>query len=261
MTDALHPPVFVFSDLDDTLFSSARKRVPGPDSQPAALLRNGEVVSYSNGPQRALLAWLMRDAQLVPVTARSVEAYRRVLLSFSGPAILSFGGVLLDAAGQEDAHWAAHMLQVLAPAAPLLEEACALLQSAIEARGLNAWARVAQEGGLAQYVVAKHREHDVDALAQLGKDVLEPWLAAHAGFRSHQNANNLALLPPGLDKSAALAFLLSRLRATHGEIVTVGFGDSFSDAEFMALCDYSMTPGGTQLGNRMAGRKERAHAR
>ncbi|WP_213958651.1 MULTISPECIES: hypothetical protein [unclassified Variovorax] len=257
---AARPPVFVFSDLDNTLFSSARKRAPGEDAQPAALLRNGDVVSYSNGRQRALLDWLARDARLVPVTARSVEAYRRVLLSFSGPAIVGFGGVLLDADGQEDAEWAAHMAQVLGPAAPLLEETCQLLQAAIDARGLNAWARVMHEGGLAQYVVAKHREHDADALRQLGDEVLGPWLAAHAGFRSHQNANNLALLPPGLDKSAALAFLLSRLRSVHGEIVSIGFGDSYSDADFMALCDYGMTPGGTQLGHRLAGQKERTHA-
>ncbi|MET0580908.1 MAG: hypothetical protein ABWZ08_02925 [Pseudoxanthomonas sp.] len=260
MSDARQPTVFVFSDLDDTLFSSGRKRTPGPGSQPAALLRNGDVVSYSDGRQRALLDWLMRDAHLVPVTARSVEAYRRVLLSFPGPAIVSFGGVLLDAAGQEDTEWAAHMAQVLAPAAPLLQEACALLQSAIAARGLDAWARVVQEGGLAQYVVAKHREHDANALAQLDAEVLEPWLARHPGYRSHQNANNLALLPPGLDKSAALAFLLPRLRQAHGEIVTIGFGDSYSDAAFMALCDYGMTPGGTQLGHRLAGQEERGHA-
>ncbi|MEJ8853048.1 hypothetical protein WKW79_00620 [Variovorax robiniae] len=254
------PPVFVFSDLDDTLFSSARKRAPGPDSQPAALLRNGDVVSYTNGPQRAFLDWLMRDARLVPVTARSIEAFRRVLLSFSGPAIVSFGGVLLDDTGREDAEWAAHMAKVLGPSALLLQEACTLLQAAIDARGLNAWTRVVHEGGLAQYVVAKHREHDAGALTQLDTEVLGPLLAAHPGFRSHQNANNLALLPPGLDKSAALTFLLSRLRAAHGEIVTIGFGDSYSDADFMALCDYGMTPRGTQLGHRLAGQKERAHA-
>ncbi|MDM0115186.1 hypothetical protein QTI66_23755 [Variovorax sp. J22R133] len=260
MKDARHLPLFVFSDLDDTLFCSVRKRALTADSQPAALLKNGDVISYSNDRQRAFLNWLMRDARLVPVTARSVEAYRRVLMSFPGPAIVSFGGVLLDADGREDAQWAAHMAQVLAPAEPQLEDACTVLQRGIEARGLNAWARVVREGGLAQYVVAKHRDHDVHALTQLKVEVLQPWLAAHPGYRAHQNDNNLALLPPGLDKAQALEFLLARLRQEHGAIVTVGFGDSYSDADFMALCDYGLTPGGTQLGHRLAGRGGIGHA-
>jgi len=255
------PPVFVFSDLDDTLFCSVRKRALTSDSQPAATLKNGDIISYSSEGQRAFLDWLMRDAHVVPVTARSVEAYRRVLLSFPGPAIVSFGGVLLDPDGHEDAEWASHMAQVLAPAAPLLQDACAVLQAAIDERGLNAWARVVVEGGLAQYVVAKHRDHDVQALTQLKAEVLQQWVTQHAGYRMHQNDNNLALLAPGLDKSAALAFLLSRLRQEHGDIVTVGFGDSYSDADFMALCDYAMAPGGTQLGHCLTGTAGGDHAR
>lgn len=90
--------VFVLSDLDDTLFNSVRKRAPAADAEPAAKLKNGEVISTTNARQRAFIQWLRRDAQLIPVTARSVEAFQRVLLPMPGPAIVSFGGVLLDAA-------------------------------------------------------------------------------------------------------------------------------------------------------------------
>ena len=66
-------PVFVFADLDDSLFNSARKCPPGVPLEPAALLKNGEVVSYTNPRQRALLHWLRQGATIVPVTARSAE--------------------------------------------------------------------------------------------------------------------------------------------------------------------------------------------
>lgn len=244
-------PVFVLSDLDDTLFNSVRKRAPAADAQPAALLKNGELISTTSARQRRFIDWLMRDAQLIPVTARSVEAFQRVLLPLPGPAIVSFGGVLLDAARQPDREWAAHMLAVLAPAEAALHEAAALLSAAIATRGLDAWARVIRERGVAQYVVMKHRQHDVEALTRLKTEVLAEWALSHAGYRIHQNDNNVALLPPGLDKAPAVAFLLARLRAEHGEIVTLGLGDSHSDADFMALCDYAAAPQGTQLGQRL----------
>lgn len=244
-------PVFVLSDLDDTLFNSVRKRAPTADAVPAALLKSGEVISTTSAHQRRFIDWLMRDAQLIPVTARSVEAFQRVLLPLPGPAIVSFGGVLLDAARQPDSEWAAHMRAVLAPAEEPLHEAAALLTAAIAARGLDAWARVVREHGLTQYLVIKHRQHDVAALTRLKADVLDAWAAAHPGYRIHQNDNNVALLPPGLDKAPAVAFLLARLKAEHGEIVTLGLGDSHSDAAFLALCDYAAAPQGTQLGRRL----------
>ncbi|MDO9353946.1 MAG: hypothetical protein Q7T55_09635, partial [Solirubrobacteraceae bacterium] len=72
MTAPGAPPLFVFVDLDDSLFSSARKCAPGEVLQPAALLKNGATISFTNARQRALLAWLDRGATLIPVTARSV---------------------------------------------------------------------------------------------------------------------------------------------------------------------------------------------
>src|SRR5687768_4814356 len=73
-------PAIAFVDLDDTLFSSLRKQPPQPSGlEPAALLRNGELISWSNPAQRALLAFLQASAEVIPVTARNVGAFRRVL--------------------------------------------------------------------------------------------------------------------------------------------------------------------------------------
>lgn len=245
------PAVFAFVDLDDSLFNSLRKCRPGVELQPAALLANGEVISYTSPGQRALIQWLHMGARVIPVTARSMDAYARVLVDFKGPAIVSFGGIILDAARRPDAPWHARMQSELSAAKPLLEEARELVLGHIAARGLDAWAKVVEELGQTQYLLLKHRGADAQALAELAADCLRPWAASRQGWRVFQNDNNLTLLPPALDKAHAVAYLMESLRAEHGDIVTVGIGDSLSDSGFLSLCDYAMAPKGTQLSQRL----------
>jgi len=243
--------VFVFVDLDDSLFNSLRKCQPGVDLQPAALLSNGEVISYTSPGQRALIHWLHTGAHVIPVTARSSEAYARVLVDFKGPAIVSFGGVILDANRQPDPKWHARMQSELSSVRPLLEEAREMALSHISDCGVDAWAKVVEESGQMQYLLLKHRGADGQALAEIGDTCLRPWAASRDGWRVFQNDNNLTLLPPALDKSHAVAYLMESLRADRGDIVTVGIGDSLSDSRFLSLCDYAMAPRGTQLSRRL----------
>lgn len=251
MTVSDAPPIFAFVDLDNSLFSSARKRPPGVAFQPAALLNNGEVVSYTSLRQRRLLDWLHLGATTIPVTARSVAALARVLLPFPGLAIASFGGVILDARRQPDPQWSARMQAVLAESGAPLAEACAELDSAIAARRIDAWVRPIDEFGQTQYLLIKHRAADAQALAALHAEVLLPWVVARPGWRTFQNDNNLVLLPPGLDKAHAVAHVMTGLRERHGEFLSIGIGDSLSDAGFLALCDYAMAPRDTQLSERL----------
>jgi hydroxymethylpyrimidine pyrophosphatase-like HAD family hydrolase len=251
MNALVGPPLFVFVDLDDTLFCSARKCPPGALLEPAALLQDGAVISYTSPGQRRLLHWLRQGATLIPVTARSLAGYARVLLTFEGPAVVSFGAVILDNAGRPDPKWVHHMQATLAAAQPLLTQAGEALNAAIAARGLDAWARGVGEFGQTQYLLAKHRGADVLALEALRIEVLQPWAASRSGWRVFQNDNNLVLLPPGLDKAHAVAHLMAGLRSQHGDILSIGIGDSFSDAGFLGLCDFAMTPSRTQLAQRL----------
>lgn len=245
------PAVFVFVDLDDSLFNSLRKCQPGVDLHPAALLSNGEVISYTSPAQRALIHWLHLGAQVIPVTARSMDAYARVLVDFHGPAIVSFGGIILDAQGQPDAHWHQRMDADLSHARPLLQEACESVLDHIAQERVDAWAKVVEELGQTQYLLLKHRGADAQALALIAERCLKPWAASRPGWRVFQNDNNLTLLPPALDKAHAVEYLMKALRSEHGDIVTVGIGDSLSDSGFLSLCDYAMAPKGTQLSQRL----------
>jgi hypothetical protein len=67
----------VFVDLDDTLFQTARKMPEGVARAVATLDVNGQPNGFMTPVQQALVDWLLGSADVVPVTARSVEAYSR----------------------------------------------------------------------------------------------------------------------------------------------------------------------------------------
>ena len=67
------------------------------------------------------------------------------------------------------------------------------------------------------------------------------------GEKLHWNGNNLALLPPWLDKAHAVRRLQEQYRRRYGTILSIGMGDSASDLPFMQRCDYLLTPVGSQI--------------
>src|SRR5205823_998696 len=92
----------LFLDLDDTIFQTRPKCPVGEPVRPAAFRRDGTPLSFMTDRQRALLDVLSRAATVIPTTARSLDAFRRVDLAFGHAAILDFGGVVLTPGGELD---------------------------------------------------------------------------------------------------------------------------------------------------------------
>lgn len=245
-------PVVVFTDLDDSLFSSGVKQsqlMGQPESlQAAALLANGDVISYSNPAQRALLSMLSQAAAVIPVTARNVDGFGRVQLRFSSWAIVSHGATLLTPQGEVDQPWREQVRALLAAGMPALH----VLHDALNAPGSAALAqgcrvRMVQDDGESIYLVVKHPGGDAVAVRAFCSAVIQPWLAQHPGYTLHINGNNLALLPPGIGKAPALAYLRPLLEAQLGPFMALGVGDSLTDAAFMLACDYALLPTRSQI--------------
>ena len=68
-----------------------------------------------------------------------------------------------------------------------------------------------------------------------------------ANWTLHRNGNNVAFMPPFLGKDRAVASFLPALRDRFPTAPVIGIGDSLTDAPYMALCDFAMTPAGSQL--------------
>ncbi len=239
---------FLFVDLDDTLFQTPGKCADEVDLHPAAYLKDGSVCSFTTPRQRAFFALMDREMTLIPATARNRDALSRVDLAFSSYAIIDYGGVVLEPGGALDAVWIETMRVDMARALDGLKEAIELIDEYSARVGLKGGARLIEDYATPFYIVVKDPDKQAERLERIEREALAPWIAsAGQDFYLHRNGNNLAVLPKTLNKARAVNYLRDRLEAEHGDILTLGMGDSQSDARFMAACDYAIVPSGTQL--------------
>jgi len=93
-------------------------------------------------------------------------------------------------------------------------------------------------------VVAKHCDGQTSFLQELLQRHLSQ--ICHDRYFVHLNDNNLTVVPRCLGKHRAVEYVLNRY--TEGQpALSLGFGDSLSDAPFLAACDFAVMPRKSQL--------------
>ncbi len=242
--------IIALVDLDDTLFQSRRKwpaDVPEDRLTPLGFAADGALLGFATPRQLGLLSWLSKTTLVVPVTARSLAALRRVRMRF-GAAICAHGGLVLDENGIPDPNWSRRIHAEAQRDAEQLRLYAEAIASAAGDQGAAVRGRVLAEDQVPLYVVAKHDGGDEVALHALVTAAV-PELPA--GWTRHVNGNNVALLPPWLGKQHAVRYLLDRLRVEAPDATVIGIGDSHTDAAFMHLCDFAMLPTRSQLAERL----------
>jgi hydroxymethylpyrimidine pyrophosphatase-like HAD family hydrolase len=230
----------VFTDLDDTLFQTARK-MPTPPEEARRTTRalNGSH-SYMTGPQAHMLAWLLETTRLIPVTARSTETMERVSVPFSDYRICSNGAVILAPDGVPDAAWQARTQAIAHDRCAMLSALTAAVAAHDPAGAFRCW--IVEEAGCGIYFCVKsngeaERLDDIEGVLRgIVDDDMIP----------HRNDNNLSFTPRELTKSYAVAHLLERLNAD-GDTPVFGMGDSLTDLPFMQLCDMMVVPRRSQV--------------
>lgn len=239
---------FLFVDLDDTLFQTPGKCAQEEDLRPAAYLKDGSACSFTTSRQRSFFELMHREMTLIPATARNRDALSRVDLPFSSYSIIDYGGIVLEPDGTVDAIWLETMQADMQRALDGLKEVMQVIDVFSKSAGLEGRARLIEDYSTPFYIVVKDPEKKAERLEQIEREAVAPWIAtAGKDFFIHRNGNNLAVLPKTLNKARAVEYVRKRLEAQHGEIMTLGMGDSKSDARFMAACDYAIVPSGTQL--------------
>lgn len=235
----------IFLDLDDTLFQTARKCLPGEEVTAVSFSKTGEPISYMTALQQYFLEWLGRDATLIPTTGRSLETFGRVRLPFAGPAIVNHGATVLNPDGSRDDLWHAHIQAQLETTKADLERLlnAAKTFSGVQKLGVDLYWE--GEADLPLYLVAKHRGLELGKLEQLRQFWLSE-VEKLEGVYLFANGNNVSILPRAISKRAAVAYLLEREKRV-GPLLSIGLGDSVSDLEFMSLCNFVMMPSRGQL--------------
>lgn len=236
---------YVFLDLDDTLFQVSRKCPEGEPVEPISYSILGQPVSFITDRQRELFRWLGDEAEIIPTTARSIDGYRRVKLFFPGYAICSFGGIVLMPDGSSDPTWLTHIVPLAEKYADNLAIVARELKEYAERRELDVRISIISDAGSDFYVSVKHNQANLSDLKIIA-DFMQH--SSPANWHIHLNDNNLALLPPYLGKEHAVSWFIERYINVKESII-IGVGDSFTDANFMALCDYALTPTKSQFFN------------
>lgn len=247
-TDALLPLCFV--DLDDTLFQTQRKQ-PNHTGIVASMDLDGYPRSFFTKPQHLWVNWLLKNAVVIPVTARDKDQFDRVTIPFTSWAIVAMGAVIIAPNKEVDSQWEQHVLSETRPHQDFLnrlhEQWFArknLLGSKVaiklirECSENQAAVMMTLKFKCAQFAQENHALLQTRVSHQYGDD--SPWLCL-----LHDRQITLCLKT--LTKREATEFLLKRLRQTHGPVPTMGLGDNLSDYSFMSLCDWRVIPSDSPL--------------
>jgi len=247
----------LLTDLDDTLFQTARKLPANLDTSEtklAATKADGTPICFMTPWQTQFIDWALQSMHVVPITARSIEAFQRVQLPFQEWAICTHGAVILKADGTLDPEWHQQMQDELADYQQRLQDYLATALQIGERLGfsLRGWLVQLLEhenNREAAYLVIKSNTNNSEDLRQLYDELLQ--ILDFTGFYVHRNDNNLALIPSMITKRRAAEAVIKRYQQQYGRLPLLGFGDSLTDLGFMGLCDWAGIPTQSQIAKQL----------
>lgn len=209
------------SDLDNTLIYSYKREMGVPKR--CVEIYEGREISFMSEYSAELLQELRRLLCFVPVTTRTEEQYRRILLGTPEYALVCNGGVLL-VNGEPDEAWYRESLRLAREAAGELCLAARMLE-----RDTDVSFEVRNIRGLFLFTKSGDPERSMARLAQ----ALD--MSRVDVFR---NGEKLYVLPKRLHKGTALA----RLRQRLGGAYLFAAGDSLFDVPMLREADCGFAP-------------------
>jgi len=190
---------------------------------------------------------LMTHADVVPVTARGIDSFKRVDLPFSHGAICCHGGAILNHDFEIDEDWRDQMHLELRPVQDQLAQLVIALGEIRKRTGIDLRITTIRLDDLAEFVVVKQKGATDYVLTSVADQMSRAFDLS--GFYLHQNSNNLAFLPEKINKQSAVQEFIYRDRLKNGTRPIIGFGDSLTDLGFMTECHWWGTPRAGQLAN------------
>lgn len=227
----------VACDLDQTLIYSRRAfRLPEGAREPAlavAEIHEGRPAAFVTARAAAGLHQLAATAELVPVTTRTLEQYRRIDLGVRPRhAVTANGGTLL-VDGTPDPAWERTVRRRLAEAGSPLEEVVRLAERVAD----PGWVRTLRiADGSFVYLVA-HERRLIPDLTGLETALLP------LGWTLSVQGRKVYLVPAALTKEAAVAEVARRT----GVGAVAAAGDSLLDAGMLDLADVAVRPAHGEL--------------
>lgn len=244
---------YFFTDLDDTLVQSKRKFTAGMSATKISRNINGEYIGFATSQQVKLLDRMSNNALIIPVTGRYTEQLMRCDWTWDSYQIASHGAIVLDANGDLDHDWFAHIKSEVKEAEVILNKFMSALTILIDSKEIKQCTvnkvnlRLIVDKGIPAYLDVKQKvgNEGIKFLSsRIEKMFAEMNLADD--WRLHINDRNFAILPPYASKARAVRFVKEQLNVTQNDL-TIGLGDSMSDLAFMNECHLWVTPSQGQI--------------
>lgn len=194
-------------------------------------------------PRAPALAALLSAAEWIPVTGLDEEGLLDVPAAFTSWQVLRHGAVVVNPDGEEDAAWRRLTLETLTDREGALRMAHQAAQHIGWLGQLGTEAELHERGGLPLMVTVRH-PHEVSFALEAAAREWTAWLE-DGPFRGQLRLiaapDQLTLLPREINPESAVNYVLSQFE---GEVeLTLGVSSTSTDAPFLALCDYALTPG------------------
>jgi hypothetical protein len=224
--------VLFASDLDRTLIYSKGARALGSDEgaeQVCVEIHDGKQSSWMTAACSATLVRLPALGELVPVTTRINDQYRRVTLPGPAPryAITTNGAeILVD--GKPDRAWSRQVAAKLASGFPL----AAVWEQASHVCHPEFTVKLRNADELFCYAVVRPKHLPMGFVEDVSG-----W-AAERGWRTSLQGRKLYWVPESLTKSAAVREVAARL----GADVVLAAGDSLLDVDMLLAADRGIHP-------------------
>ena len=212
----------IFSDLDGTLIFSASRKRPGDI---VCEYKDGAEISCITRRQADLLPGL----EVIPVTTRSVEQYRRICFpeGFSPEYALTDNGGTLLVNGFPDPEWTAHTARLVRECAGELERCRGVLE---HDSGRSFEIRMVD--GMFLFTKSADPENTLRKLNEV----------SGAAVRCFATGAKVYALPAGLCKGAAVRRLAGRLAEQRGSGRMICAGDSAMDIPMLNAADAAVFP-------------------
>lgn len=228
----------VFTDLDDTIFSTLRKQESkNLDSfLLGSIDSKGNPSGYLNKVQQNFFNHLKSMGKIIPVTARVTNALDRAIIFEKGGDAIWYHGAIIRYNSKIDDEWYERSVNILKEARVSFEKMIELL----EKRNLDNYFKISSskyEDLDSQQLQVLIRNNDNSIL---NKDLVTDLLKdlTNDDLYCHKQRNYITFLPKGISKREAVNYLIKK----EDFDLTIGCGDSDVDLGFMSLCDYAVIP-------------------
>lgn len=233
--------IFLFTDLDDTLWQTKRKienfhedlkQVTTSPTNPSFMKEEQEVFSelFLNHP----------NVSVIPITARELNQYKRTFLYDDKRvklAVIYFAGAILYE-NKIDTTWQ----KIINDKYTKLNKELSTLKNQIREKIEVNWEDFKFRDMDGFYLNIKYR--DRTTYKEPIKEVFESLLDMEIdGFSINSNDNNIAIIPKFLNKEMAIEYIVDKYKPK----LTLGAGDSLSDFAFMQKSHYIITPNNSQI--------------